>query len=563
MNRVPRPHAINPPPRHARIPSPQTDAATAAAVRASRPLPMRSPKDSGGPSCAATPPATTAAAAAHRARVDAYTPDAPGAPRPYSLRLAEAEGWSREHALAVLREYKRFAYLAVAAGHPVTPSKAIDAAWHLHLQYTHAYWNVFCADVLGAPLHHFPGDGRPGEDAHHDGHYRQTLDSYRRIYGEAPPAAIWPTGSAPADDHAEHGKRAASRPRWLTPRRPIWLAIGVGATAAGSAACAENLDVLNYSGSSFLSLYFMICGLALAAIAGLQFLTWYFRPFGANGSNGIRELTAAETAYAAGGEARMAHVLVLSMLHSGAIEIERGGKPSVTMVTALKPPNTLEEHFAWGWLAGQPGSTASYASFHRKLIEKARSVRDKLNAGGWRWAEREMHRTRLVSRGLALAVIGLGVTKIVIGVTRDRPVGYLVFGVIAFYFCYCFLRDRLTGFGRSGPTRGATEALDRQRASREEWRQQPAADLGSTLLWSAALFGAGALAGSAWDAQAAMVEAEQQRVAAMMRGTGGGGGGGSSDSTGGSSCTTSSSCSGGGSCGSSGCGGCSSSSSSD
>ncbi|MBN3728582.1 TIGR04222 domain-containing membrane protein, partial [Burkholderia sp. Ac-20379] len=321
------------------------------------------------------------------------------------------------------------------------------------------------------------------------------------------------------------------------------------------------LDVLNYSGSSFLSLYFMICGLALLAIAGLQFLTWHFRPFGANGSNGVDDLTAAETAYAAGGEARMAHVLMMSMLDSGAIRIERSGKPSVAMVTALKEPNTLEEHFSWGWLASQPGGTASYASFHRKLIEKARSVRDKLGSGGWLWAEREMHRTRLAARVLALAVIGLGVVKILIGVTRDRPVGYLVFGVIAFYVCYCILRSRLTGIGRSGPTRGATEALERQRAAREGWREQPDADLGSTLLWSAALFGAGALAGSAWDAHAAMVEAEQQRVAAMMRGTGGGGGGSASDYSGGSSCSTGSSCSSGSSCGSSGCGGCSSSSS--
>ncbi|MEX3853932.1 hypothetical protein AB3X94_07675 [Paraburkholderia sp. BR10923] len=64
---------------------------------------------------------------------------------PYSRRLAEAEGRSHDHSLAVLDEYKLFAFLAQAAGHPVTPSVAVDAAWHFHLQCTLEYLDVFCA----------------------------------------------------------------------------------------------------------------------------------------------------------------------------------------------------------------------------------------------------------------------------------------------------------------------------------------------------------------------------------------------------------------------------------
>jgi len=36
-------------------------------------------------------------------------------------------------------EYKRFAFLAVAAGHPVSPSEAVDQPG-LHLTYTENYW---------------------------------------------------------------------------------------------------------------------------------------------------------------------------------------------------------------------------------------------------------------------------------------------------------------------------------------------------------------------------------------------------------------------------------------
>lgn len=72
--------------------------------------------------------------------------------------------------------------LAQAAGHPVTPSRAVDAAWHLHLQYTREYRDVFCAGVLRAPLHHVPGAGAPDEAAQYARHCRQTLDSYRRLW---------------------------------------------------------------------------------------------------------------------------------------------------------------------------------------------------------------------------------------------------------------------------------------------------------------------------------------------------------------------------------------------
>src|ERR1700743_38103 len=78
-------------------------------------------------------------------RIDSHVLDARDIPLPFSRRLAEREGWSHAHALRVISEYKRFVFLAMTAGHIATPSKAIDAAWHLPLEYTREYWDVFCA----------------------------------------------------------------------------------------------------------------------------------------------------------------------------------------------------------------------------------------------------------------------------------------------------------------------------------------------------------------------------------------------------------------------------------
>ena len=87
---------------------------------------------------------------------------------------------------------RRFAFLACAAGHPVSPSDAVDQAWPLHLVYTRSYWDDFCGKVLRLPLYHEPSKGGRGERAKFDGWYAKTLDSYRRLFRAEPPADVWP-----------------------------------------------------------------------------------------------------------------------------------------------------------------------------------------------------------------------------------------------------------------------------------------------------------------------------------------------------------------------------------
>lgn len=110
----------------------------------------------------------------------------------FVARLAGENGWSRGFAHNVVDEYKRFLLLAVSAGHPVTPSDAVDQAWHLHLTYSDSYWNELCPHVLGRALHHGPTRGGANEDEKYRDWYTRTLASYRRIFGTNPPTAVWP-----------------------------------------------------------------------------------------------------------------------------------------------------------------------------------------------------------------------------------------------------------------------------------------------------------------------------------------------------------------------------------
>ena len=128
------------------------------------------------------------------ARLEAHTIGPSDASLTFSQRLARENRWSASHAERVILEYKRFCYLArtAEAGQQVTPSDAVDQAWHLHLTYSRDYWEDFCPNVLGAPLHHGPPAGGSVERTRYYDQYAATLKAYEAAFGTAPPPDIWP-----------------------------------------------------------------------------------------------------------------------------------------------------------------------------------------------------------------------------------------------------------------------------------------------------------------------------------------------------------------------------------
>jgi hypothetical protein len=181
-------------------------------------------------------------------RLSEFDFDEPDVSFPFSRRLARDCGWSHEYALCVVEEYRRFLYLAFAAGHPVTPSVDVDEAWHLHLTYTRSYWDRLCGDVLGAPLHHDPTEGGGGEAAKFDDWYARTLESYERELGEPSPDDVWPSRTE-RFDAALQPMRVTRRTHVVVSRARIRAAlpfIGLVALFAGVfapiAACSQSRD---------------------------------------------------------------------------------------------------------------------------------------------------------------------------------------------------------------------------------------------------------------------------------------------------------------------------------
>lgn len=147
----------------------------------------------------------------------------------FAARLARENGWSLAEADRVLEEYKRFCFLAVTADHPVTPSDQVDQVWHLHLTYTRDYWERFCPQVLGRPLHHGPTAGGREEGHRYFTQYAETLRSYERVFG-TPPADLWPdAGRRLLEDHK--ARRVHPRDAFILPRRPFRIALPVAFAA--------------------------------------------------------------------------------------------------------------------------------------------------------------------------------------------------------------------------------------------------------------------------------------------------------------------------------------------
>ena len=128
--------------------------------------------------------------------------DAADAVFPFSARLARDNAWSRGFATKAIEEYRKFCFLAVHAGHSVTPSDEVDQVWHLHLTYSRHYWETLCRDALDRPLHHGPTKGGAAEDFKFDDWYEATLASYRRYFGE-PPNDVWPAAGERFDARHE------------------------------------------------------------------------------------------------------------------------------------------------------------------------------------------------------------------------------------------------------------------------------------------------------------------------------------------------------------------------
>jgi hypothetical protein len=191
----------------------------------------------------------------------------------FEKRLAQENHWTAAEAERVLFEYRRFVYLSQRAGHPVTPSDAVDQAWHLHLCYTRNYWDVMCGQVLNASLHHGPTLGGAAEATKYADWYTRTLESYRVHFGEEPPAEIWPPPAERFEGSDAFCRVDTSRSWVIAKPRKRDVFVGLAAVAvvavatSGPVAWAARSDAAQ-SGKDVFELYLLLMIFHFALLAG-------------------------------------------------------------------------------------------------------------------------------------------------------------------------------------------------------------------------------------------------------------------------------------------------------
>lgn len=529
-----------------------------------------------------------------RDRLEAFQLDKEGHHLTFTERLARENFWTLPYARRVVHEYKRFLELTVVAGHTVTPSDAVDQAWHQHLVYTRSYWDELCAKVLRQPLHHGPTEGGQREQLHYFDLYARTLDSYQRVFGEAPPADIWPLESERFRQSIQ-GVRIDRGKYWLIPKLTWSQGIG-GAAALGSPLMigamdfARLTDPASLTGPEFLKLYAILIGGALCVSWGIKL--WLRSRVVARPSQSLAKeasLGWGATAMLVGGPQRALMTALMRLRAEGKIDLQG------SRIVALSPlqiggrefqpslisGSTVAGNMAAGEaMAMSPTKQVACAETKNdvqlideimdclrtsddgmKLGELSSKLKHSLNRVSveledrelWLSSSERLWQATLVAAPLAL-LTAFGGWRIALGISRDRPVGFLVLMVIVLAIVLVsrwFRYPRCTSQGKA-----KIKQLQRELELGHVRKDEQDAFVGmhpiEMAAWTA-VWGGMALQGSeAFGADASFYAALEQQQAKVANGSWSNSGSGD----GGSGCGSGCSGGGGSGCGGGGCGGC-------
>jgi hypothetical protein len=108
-------------------------------------------------------------------------------------RYAADHQASLEAAETLERELKRFLVLcALHPGKPYGMAGPVDELWHTFLLFSRLYAD-FCDKVAGRFIHHEPADKDcPDEPQKLANGYADFRNDYEAVFGEPPPASVWP-----------------------------------------------------------------------------------------------------------------------------------------------------------------------------------------------------------------------------------------------------------------------------------------------------------------------------------------------------------------------------------
>ncbi|MGL4423286.1 MAG: TIGR04222 domain-containing membrane protein [Gemmataceae bacterium] len=339
---------------------------------------------------------------------------------PFAARLAREQGWSRSRAEQVVREYKRFLFLAVGPDGPQCPSADVDAAWHLHLIYTRSYWVRLCGEVLGTPLHHDPTPGGAEAIQHYHKLYANTLAVYTATFGHAPPPAVWPPVKV------RFASLVAGTPpaRWRMPRmllQRILRVAGVIVVCGLGTGCDQTMNPFQWNGTDFF--YALIPALLAAIVVGVMAQDALALPKPLPGDE-EQELPWEQTAILAGGSDQLLLTGLSRLVADGVIRIEDKSIQSVDGTSENSPERTAIERLI---LSHLPLDREAWEPLKSAVAFQSAPMQQQLVDEGYLMTPQQKRCTWIVGLAPLLAVFGLlGLPRLIMGLSAEKPVLYLI-----------------------------------------------------------------------------------------------------------------------------------------
>ncbi|WP_026735038.1 glycine-rich domain-containing protein [Fischerella sp. PCC 9605] len=353
-------------------------------------------------------------------RIQQFCLDRIDAKLSFSKRLARDNNWTIEYAQRVIDEYKKFAFLAIVAGHLVTPSEQVDQVWHLHLIYTQSYWEDFCSQTLQKPLHHNPTKGGQQERSKFNDWYGKTLESYEHFFQQLPPPDIW------SPPHIRFGRdihfvRINTQHNWIIPKpdfsfliefrftqAAVWmlsLLVSLSIITSDVPALASFPNPINRSLSEFFNFYLLVGCIGLLFIGILGLLLQRFK----NDSRTALVLFA---------------ILTFVLFSLGTINLATGilnlpAKDFIGFYILSAIASFLFDFAILGWKQTKPLTRPS----GMRGLDNTPSWEEFLQ--GNKVFLQESIATWLTMLSI-FCLYSLGIARIIIGLSRHKPISYLV-----------------------------------------------------------------------------------------------------------------------------------------
>jgi uncharacterized protein (TIGR04222 family) len=339
----------------------------------------------------------------------------------------------------------------------VTPSEQVDQAWHLHLTYTKSYWERFCPDVLGMPLHHNPTQGGSAEQDKFVLWYNKTLESYRWFFREQPPADVWPDAMTRFGEDVAFCRVNTQR-HWIIPKpRLKWLSAAAVAPVLGvvlAAGCiptsraaanlaspsiiaAEIPDPFRLAGPQFLG-YFAVVLVAATVLAWI--IRCVFRRAADDGFLKPSELDPYEVAYLAGGRKATIDAAIASLASQSAVAVDAVNHRFTRLNGASAQAHLHPVENAI--LRATDSGIGTYLHDLHDDYGAIDKIADDLRSRGLIVSRGRSILGRMLAVLVMLTVVAFGVTRIVQGISRDKPVAYLVIA------CFATVVLAFVAFGR-------------------------------------------------------------------------------------------------------------------